>query len=150
MCASARYGSIVAPVTVSCCGVTGATETVASTVLRIVCTERAGTQLFGCGATIGCVEGGYGLGWKGGRPYYYTPFGVYGSYDCYNRPYAYRSFRNRYHQWPSPSIRPELTWPNTAPMISTPSQPHSTADHERPWAGRRPPKPSTIACWATP
>jgi hypothetical protein len=37
------------------------------------------------GAQHGCVEGGYGLGWKGGRPYYYTPFGVYGSYDdCYN------------------------------------------------------------------
>lgn len=30
------------------------------------------------GARGGCVEGGYGLGWKGGRPYYYTPFGVYG------------------------------------------------------------------------
>jgi hypothetical protein len=32
-----------------------------------------------------CVEGGYGLGWKGGRPYYYTPFGVKGSFDCFNR-----------------------------------------------------------------
>jgi hypothetical protein len=45
------------------------------------------------GAQHGCVEGGYGLGWKGGRPYYYTPFGVYGSYDdCYNR---YRTLRKR-------------------------------------------------------
>ena len=42
-----------------------------------------------------CVEGGYGLGWKGGRPYYYRPFGVSGSYDCYNRPNAYRSSRKR-------------------------------------------------------
>ena len=50
------------------------------------------------GKRNGCVEGGYGLGWKGGRPYYYTPFGVYGSYECYNRPYAYRSFRNRYRE----------------------------------------------------
>jgi hypothetical protein len=33
-----------------------------------------------------CVEGGYGLGWKGGRPYYYTPFGVEGSFDCFTRP----------------------------------------------------------------
>ncbi len=33
-----------------------------------------------------CVEGGYGLGWKGGRPYYYTPFGVKGSFDCFTRP----------------------------------------------------------------
>jgi hypothetical protein len=32
-----------------------------------------------------CVEGGYGLGWKGGRPYYYTPFGVKGSFDCFTR-----------------------------------------------------------------
>jgi len=32
-----------------------------------------------------CVEGGYGLGWKGGRPYYYTPFGVRGSFDCFTR-----------------------------------------------------------------
>ncbi len=33
-----------------------------------------------------CVEGGYGLGWKGGRPYYYTPFGVEGRFDCFTRP----------------------------------------------------------------
>ena len=46
------------------------------------------------GARDGCVEGGYGLGWKGGRPYYYTPFGVYGSFDCYNRPNAYRLKRS--------------------------------------------------------
>ena len=32
-----------------------------------------------------CAEGGYGLGWKGGRPYYYTPFGVKGSFDCFTR-----------------------------------------------------------------
>jgi hypothetical protein len=32
-----------------------------------------------------CVDGGYGLGWKGGRPYYYTPFGVKGSFDCFTR-----------------------------------------------------------------
>jgi transposase InsO family protein len=36
------------------------------------------------------------------------------------------------------------TSPSTAPMISTPSQPRSTADPERPSAGKRPPKPSTI------
>jgi hypothetical protein len=29
-----------------------------------------------------CVEGGYGLGWYGGRPYYYRPFGVYGDLSC--------------------------------------------------------------------
>ena len=47
------------------------------------------------GAQHGCVEGGYGLGWKGGRPYYYTPFGVYGSYeDCYNRPSTNRQKRS--------------------------------------------------------
>ena len=43
----------------------------------------------------GCVEGGYGLGWKGGRPYYYSPFGVYGSYDCQNRTGAYRLSNKR-------------------------------------------------------
>ena len=51
----------------------------------------------------GCVEGGYGLGWKGGRPYYYTPFGVYGG-DCYqyrpSRPYNERLvYRHRGHRY---------------------------------------------------
>ena len=30
------------------------------------------------GGRDGYVEGGYGLGWYGGRPYYYRPFGAYG------------------------------------------------------------------------
>jgi hypothetical protein len=52
------------------------------------------------GARNGCVEGGYGLGWYGGRPYYYRPFGVYGgSCDQYRpRPY-YKRFGNRYRSY---------------------------------------------------
>jgi hypothetical protein len=42
------------------------------------------------GSGDGYVEGGYGLGWYGGRPYYYTPFGVYGS-----NAYQYRSDADR-------------------------------------------------------
>ena len=42
-----------------------------------------------------CVEGGYGLGWKGGRPYYYTPFGVKGSFDCFTRPNVSRTYQKR-------------------------------------------------------
>jgi hypothetical protein len=38
----------------------------------------------------GYVEGGYGLGWYGGRPYYYTPFGAYGGNS-----YQYRSDDDR-------------------------------------------------------
>jgi hypothetical protein len=38
------------------------------------------------GSGDGYVEGGYGLGWYGGRPYYYTPFGAYGGNS-----YQYRS-----------------------------------------------------------
>jgi hypothetical protein len=48
----------------------------------------------------GYVEGGYGLGWYGGRPYYYRPFGVYGGnsyqyrppYRYLKRPYRYRDY----------------------------------------------------------
>ena len=46
-----------------------------------------------------CVEGGYGLGWKGGRPYYYyyyyNPFGVKGSFDCFTRPTVARTTEKR-------------------------------------------------------
>ena len=42
-----------------------------------------------------CVEDGYGLGWKGGRPYYYTPFGVKGSFDCFTRPHVTRTTGKR-------------------------------------------------------
>jgi hypothetical protein len=42
-----------------------------------------------------CVEGGYGLGWKGGRPYYYNPFGVKGSFDCFTRPNFSRTSEKR-------------------------------------------------------
>jgi hypothetical protein len=48
------------------------------------------------GKRSGYVEGGYGLGWYGGRPYYYRPFGVYGGKPSYKRPYASkRSYRHR-------------------------------------------------------
>ena len=42
------------------------------------------------GSGDGYVEGGYGLGWYGGRPYYYTPFGAYGGNS-----YQYRSDDDR-------------------------------------------------------
>lgn len=42
----------------------------------------------------GYVEGGYGLGWYGGRPYYYRPFGVYGDYSYQYRP-SYRFSKKR-------------------------------------------------------
>jgi hypothetical protein len=57
------------------------------------------------GSGDGYVEGGYGLGWYGGRPYYYyyTPFGAYGgnSYqyrsddDPLPKRYRYRSYDYR-------------------------------------------------------
>ncbi|MGD9502141.1 MAG: hypothetical protein AB7V40_06605 [Methyloceanibacter sp.] len=47
------------------------------------------------GSRDDCVEGGYGLGWKGGRPYYYSPFGVKGSFDCFAGPNATRTAAKR-------------------------------------------------------
>ena len=47
------------------------------------------------GGRDGYVEGGYGLGWYGGRPYYYTPFGEYGGQPSYQRRYVNRPYRNR-------------------------------------------------------
>jgi len=46
------------------------------------------------GGRDGYVEGGYGLGWYGGRPYYYRPFGAYGGssyqYRRSNKRFGYR------------------------------------------------------------
>ena len=42
------------------------------------------------GSGDGYVEGGYGLGWYGGRPYYYRPFGVYGGNTDQYRSDTYR------------------------------------------------------------
>jgi hypothetical protein len=47
------------------------------------------------GSGDGYVEGGYGLGWYGGRPYYYTPFGVYGGNAYQYRSDTYRPSKKR-------------------------------------------------------
>jgi hypothetical protein len=52
------------------------------------------------GGRYGCVEGGYGLGWYGGRPYYYRPFGVYGgSCDQYRPRTYYKRLGQRYRSY---------------------------------------------------
>jgi hypothetical protein len=59
-----------------------------SLLAAIVSFAAAMTEPALAGSREDCVEDGYGLGWKGGRPYYYTPFGVKGSFDCFIRPNA--------------------------------------------------------------
>ena len=48
------------------------------------------------GSGDGYVEGGYGLGWYGGRPYYYTPFGAYGGNAYQFRSDGGRAVAKRY------------------------------------------------------